>query len=119
MLFNFIANEDAYDRLIRENATEQLTDKQFIEREIRRFKISIKRHEMYCGENYYKGKQDILRRKRTAIGEGGKLESVDNLPNNRIVDNQYQKMVAILHHHHAADPAHPGDGCCHPAVCRR
>lgn len=48
---------------------------------------------MYCGENYYKGKQDILRRKRTAIGEGGKLESVDNLPNNRIVDNQYQKMV--------------------------
>lgn len=66
MLFNFIANEDAYDRLIRENATEQLTDKQFIEREIRRFKISIKRHEMYCGENYYKGKQDILRRKRTA-----------------------------------------------------
>lgn len=93
MLFNFIANEDAYDRLIRENATEQLTDKQFIEREIRRFKISIKRHEMYCGENYYKGKQDILRRKRTAIGDGGKLESVDNLPNNRIVDNQYQKMV--------------------------
>ena len=93
MLFNFIANEDAYDRLIRENATEQLTDKQFVEREIRRFKISIKRHEMYCGENYYKGKQDILRRKRTAIGEGGKLENVDNLPNNRIVDNQYQKMV--------------------------
>ena len=34
MLFNFIANEDAYDRLIRENATEQLTDEQFIEREM-------------------------------------------------------------------------------------
>ena len=26
-------------------------------------------------------------------GEGGELEEVENLPNNRIVDNQYQKMV--------------------------
>ena len=25
----------------------------------------------------------------------------------------------VLHHHHAADQAHPGDGCRHPAVCRR
>ena len=39
------------------------------------------------------GDHDILRRKRTVIGEGGKIETVDNLPNNRLIDNQYGKMV--------------------------
>jgi len=70
-----------------------MTDKQFIEREITRFKASKRRHEMLAGERYFNGYHDILSRKRTAIGANGELEEIKNLPNNRIVDNQYRKMV--------------------------
>ena len=42
---------------------------------------------------YYRGKHDILHKKRTAIGENGELITLDNLPNSRIVDNQFRKMV--------------------------
>lgn len=70
-----------------------MTDKQFIEREITRFKSSKRRREMLTGERYFQGLHDILSRKRTAIGDDGKLTEVKNLPNNRIVDNQYRKMV--------------------------
>ncbi len=45
------------------------------------------------GRLYYEGVQDILFRERTTIGANGELEAVHNLPNNRIVDNQYAKMV--------------------------
>lgn len=71
-----------------------LTDKQFIEREITRFKASARRREMLTGERYFQGHHDILFKKRTAIGENGKLTEISNLPNNRVVDNQYRKMVS-------------------------
>lgn len=45
------------------------------------------------GHLYFEGEHDILNRKRTVIGEGGQLTAVENLPNNRIVDNQYGKLV--------------------------
>ena len=64
-----------------------------IELEIARWKKSIKRKIMLDGERYYRGEHDILKRKRTVIGKDGKLEEVQNLPNNKIVDNQYAKMV--------------------------
>lgn len=70
-----------------------MTDKQFIEREITRFKASKRRREMLTGERYFQGLHDILSRKRTAIGDDGELTEIKNLPNNRIVDNQYRKMV--------------------------
>lgn len=54
---------------------------------------SDKRKEMLVGKDYYEGKQDILDRKRTVIDEKGGLSPVYNLPNNRIVDNQYKKLV--------------------------
>ena len=44
---------------------------------------------MLTGEKYFDGKHDILFRERTVIGKDGELEVVKNLPNNRIVDNQY------------------------------
>lgn len=47
------------------------------------------RKEQKLGERYYLGKHDILEYKRMVIGKGGELEEVKNLPNNRIVDNQY------------------------------
>ena len=69
------------------------SDREFITKEINHFKLSQKRKDMITGEKYYDGKHDILNRRRTVIGEGGDLIEVENLPNNRIVDNQYTKMV--------------------------
>ena len=42
---------------------------------------------------YYNNEHDIIHRKRLVIGEKGELQEVTNLPNNRIIDNQYAKMV--------------------------
>ena len=70
-----------------------MTDKEFVEREIANFKASRKRREMLTGERYYRGDHDVLYKKRQAIGEDGELMEVKNLPNNRVMDNQYKKMV--------------------------
>lgn len=60
---------------------------------IRAFKSSRNRQYMLWGEKYYLGEHDILKRKRTVIGEGGEVMEVSNLPNNKIVDNQYARLV--------------------------
>lgn len=70
-----------------------MTEKQFFEQEIKNWKASKTRKHQITGEEYYRGKHDILTRKRTVIGKDGKLQEVDNLPNNKIIDNQYGKMV--------------------------
>ena len=89
-MFNF--HDDLVGQLPRGDKA-VLNDKQFIEREISRFKASKRRRAMLDGERYYEGRHDILSRKRTVIGEDGKVVEVHNLPNNHIVDNQYRKMV--------------------------
>lgn len=70
-----------------------MTDKDFIEREIARWKVSKRRQEMLIGQRYFSGDHDILLKRRTAIGENGEPVEIQNIPNNRIVDNQYAKMV--------------------------
>ena len=65
----------------------------FLEEEIARWKVSDVRRLQITGERYYRGDHDILRRKRTVIGEGGALREVQNLPNHRIVNNQYARMA--------------------------
>lgn len=54
---------------------------------------SDQRKKMLLGERYYLGKHDILSRERTVINESGGKDVVHNLPNNRLVDNQYKKLV--------------------------
>ena len=54
---------------------------------------SEKYKNMRLGKKYYEGKHDILNRIRQVIGEDGVLMPVYNLPNNRIIDNQYSKLV--------------------------
>lgn len=94
MMFNFADSWKAkLERLVNVSAASKLTDEQFIVKEIKRFKNSQRRKEMLDGERYFDGKHDILTRERTVIGKDGNLEVVKNLPNNRIVDNQYKKMV--------------------------
>lgn len=64
-----------------------------IVKKIREYKTTKKYNNMLNGVKYYSGEHDILKRERTVIGINGQLEVVKNLPNNRIVDNQYRKMV--------------------------
>lgn len=70
-----------------------MSDKQFFEREIQKWKNSPQRIMQIKGHLYYDNEHDILHRKRMMIGEGGELQEVDNLPNNRLIDNQYAKLV--------------------------
>ncbi len=93
-MFGFLDKEIArVEGLLKEGVSERTNDKSFLEREIIRFKSSRRRKMMIDGALYYEGKHDILRRKRTAIGEDGEPREVTNLPNNHIVDNQYKKAV--------------------------
>lgn len=71
----------------------RMTDKEFLEKEIQKWEYSPKRIMQMKGFLYYQNEHDILTRKRTMIGEDGKLEVVENLPNNHIIDNQYAKLV--------------------------
>lgn len=87
----FLSETDRINALLAEGAP--MTLKELAQRDIRRFKASRKYRDMLTGEAYYIGRHDILRRRRTAIGEGGKTVEIDNLPNNRIVDNVYRTLV--------------------------
>lgn len=70
-----------------------MSDLVFLEQSIMRWKGSPERAMQIKGHLYYDNEHDILTRKRTMIGEDGKLQEVENLPNNQVMDNQYAKMV--------------------------
>ncbi len=84
---------EQYKKIIEDGAKNVITNYEFLRLEIEKWKNSAKRKEQITGERYHNGFHDILGRKRTAIGTGGNLIEIDNLPNNRIVDNQYRKTV--------------------------
>jgi len=92
-MFKFTNIFKRFEKVLKVETEVKSTDEKFIVAEIQRFKLSTRRKDMIDGERYYIGKHDILSRKRTVIGQNGELEEVYNLPNNRIVDNQYKKMV--------------------------
>ncbi len=92
-MFDFLLSEAAKIAQAITIGKDRITDEQYIVNEINHFKVSQRRKEMLDGEKYYAGRHDILFRKRTVIDENGELAAVENLPNNRIVDNQYKKMV--------------------------
>lgn len=91
--FNFYSPSTELMARMAANIVPGITDKQFLELEIRKWLSSKERLQQIRGDAYYDGMQAILQRKRTVINENGELEEVKNLPNNRIVDNQYAKMV--------------------------
>ncbi len=70
-----------------------MSDREFLEQSIMRWKGSPERAMQIKGHLYYDNEHDILARKRTMIGQDGKLQVVENLPNNQVIDNQYAKMV--------------------------
>lgn len=90
----FIETETArINRLIAEGAGAGLTERQFFAKEIVDWECCPERMEQIVGDRYFKGEQDILCRKRTAIGPDGNLVEINNIPNNKVIDNQYAKMV--------------------------
>ena len=74
--------------MVRWGAQSRMSDREFLEREISAWKASPQRIMQVKGHLYYEYEHDILRHKRTMIGEGGELQEVKNLPNNRVIDNQ-------------------------------
>lgn len=69
----------------------RMTDREFLEREIAKWKNSPQRIMQIKGFLYYDNEHDILKRKRTMIGGDGKLQVVENLPNNRVIVMWYKK----------------------------
>lgn len=54
---------------------------------------SPQRKEQLLAEQYYLGNQEILKREKKVIGADGNLTTIDNVVNNKIVDNVYAKLV--------------------------
>lgn len=68
-------------------------DVRYLEIILRKWLDSPTRKEQLLGEKYYDGDHDILRREKKVIGADGKLINIDNVANNKLVDNQYRKLV--------------------------
>ena len=81
------------NNILRQGTLSRMSDREFLEKEINHWKSSPQRIMQIKGHLYYENEHDILKRRRTVIGEDGKLKEIENLPNNRLIDNQYAKMV--------------------------
>lgn len=82
-----------FKNIITEGAEQALDDKGFLEVAIHHWKFSARRRMQIDGERYYKGDHDILKRKREAIGKDGELVEIKHLPNNKLINNQFRKVV--------------------------
>ena len=91
-MFNFSVMENAI-RIIKQGALSVPSERQFIAHEIAVCQMSEKWKWKVRGDDYYNGRHDILQKKRHAIGDGGQLIEVTNLPNNKQIDNVYRRMV--------------------------
>lgn len=81
-----------------QNVAEDYRDVNFIRMIVNNAKSDEKkpktnRFYMRRGVEYYEGIQAIRFKRRMAIGENGALEEIPNLPNNIIMDNQYERLV--------------------------
>lgn len=89
-IFNFFKQTD----LPKPNTSD--TDKL----ELRSLEIILKswldgdlRKEQLLAEQYYEGNHEILKREKKVIGADGNLIPINNVANNKLVDNQYRKLV--------------------------
>ena len=65
----------------------------YLEMVLRKWLNSKLRDEQLLAEKYYDGDHDILRREKKMIGADGNLVTIENVVNNKLVDNQYKKLV--------------------------
>ena len=64
-----------------------------LEKILRAWLDSPLREEQLLADKYYEGDHDILRRVKKVIGADGVLVPIENVANNKLVDNQYRKLV--------------------------
>ena len=69
------------------------SDIRYLELVLKEWLDSKERKEQLLSEKYYDGDHDILRREKKVIGADGKLIPIENVANNKLVDNQYRKLV--------------------------
>lgn len=81
-----------------------VTDLRFLELEIRDWLAGKTRKDQLDAEKYYNGDHDIKKAKRTMVGADGEPVEIKYLPNNRIVDNQYAKMVDQIANYEMGQP---------------
>lgn len=96
ILFPFqglLTDTETFEQKLQEGALTVISDLKALEMQIGKFKNSDKLQWMNTGNEYYDGIQEITTYLRKIIGEGGALQVALNLPNNRILDNQYAKIV--------------------------
>lgn len=79
--------------IIERGASKKATIEQIIKIEIDLWSRSINRYWMLTGDRYYRGEHDILSKKRTIIGDNGKLVEVTTVANNRIAHPFMRKVV--------------------------
>ena len=84
---------DIFKGILTAGAASSMNFNEFLEAEIAKWRHSPKRRFMLDGERYYNGDQDILQRRRRILSKDGSLKEVSNLPNNKLVDNQFAKVV--------------------------
>lgn len=88
--------EKILDKFTKKTGITEIPDSQkndYLLYKIKEFKLSKERKKMTEGLNYYKGIHDIEGKKRLGIGERGEPIEILHLPNNKITDNQYKKLV--------------------------
>ena len=80
-------------RLITPDSNSTEIDVRYLELVLAEWLDSPMRKEQLLAEQYYDGDHDILRREKKVIGADGTLVTIHNVANNKLVDNQYRKLV--------------------------
>lgn len=75
------------------NSESANSDIRYLELVLRKWLDSPQREEQLLAEKYYDGHHDILERQKKVIGADGNLQTIQNVANNKLVDNQYKKLV--------------------------
>lgn len=88
-LFNMFKKPD----LPKPDSESTVSDIKYLELVLRKWLESKTREEQLLAEKYYDGDHDILKREKKVIGADGNLITINNVANNKLVDNQYRKLV--------------------------
>lgn len=88
-----ILNIFKHPDLPKPNSESTNSDIRYLELVLRKWLDSPERQEQLLAEKYYDGDHDILKREKKVIGADGNLVAITNVPNNRLVDNQFRKLV--------------------------
>lgn len=80
-------------RFITPDSNSPQYDVRYLELVLNDWLKSPAREEQLLAEKYYDGDHDILCRERKVIGADGNLVTITNVANNKLVDNQYRKLV--------------------------